>query len=585
MEHSEKSWKAIDWFAIFFIVSLGLFIRFYHLDSRPLHHDESLHGMYSLYYLENPIRNFYKYDPLLHGPLLYHIIPWFFWLFGVTKFAVRLPAVLIGSMLMIVPLLLRNWLSKSTCLLLLAFISLSPTLVYWSRFIRHDSFILIGIMTMFLGFLTRPPFLKALLIGLGLGLQFSAKENTFIHLTFLIVFMLYEAVIDQLFNLQQRTLFQRLLSFTIEHPVSTLMGVLTLVATFLHYYTAGFVYWEGALDGLYRKSLVYWFEQHHSERITGPFSFSFLINLFFEAWWVPALFLHLFTFYKRQTWIIRVAFFLSIVFGALTHFSMNDPGVKQFVSTYLKLKIPLDYYFFFPLVFHAVVAPTTYLLEKRQAKATLAFFFLASLFTYSYVGEKVPWLAIYPLITGLFFYAFEYDRTFYWPIIPVIILMIGHMGYTTYWTNIKFSGSPKNILTQVHTTSDLEETLIEIRSQMESQPRGKRPYLLVKDEGTWPTTWYLHGRSEYHHLLGQQPLKTYTYILGKPNDSELRAKLANDYNREIIPYRSWWLPDYKKISLSTVWNYFLKKDPWNDIGTQTLGLWVKKREVTPSIGQ
>jgi uncharacterized protein (TIGR03663 family) len=483
------------------------------------------------------------------------------------------------------PAFLRNWLSKSTCLILLLFISLSPTLVYWSRFIRHDDFILFGLMTMFLGFLFRPPLLKTLFIGLGLGLQFSAKENSFIHLTFLIAFMFYEAIIDHLFNLQQRTLLQRFISFVLQNPFSTLFGLATFVLTFLHYYTAGFVYWEGALDGLYRKSLIYWFDQHHSERITGPFSFSFLVNFFFEAWWLPALFLHLFTFYRQQTWIIRVAALLSLVFGALTHFSMNDSGVNQFVSTYLKLKIPLDYYFFFPLVFHAVVVSTSYLLEKRQLKATLAFFFFASLFTYSYVGEKVPWLAIYPLLTGLIFYAFEYDRTFHWPIIPVIIMMLVHMVYTTYWTNLKNQGSPQNILTQVHTSSELEETLIEIRSQMESQPKGSRPFLLVKDEGTWPTTWYLHGRKEYHHLLGLRPLDSYTYILGKPNDRELREKLEKGHNREIIPYRSWWLPDYKRMSLSGLLNYFLKKEPWNDIGTQNLGLWIKKPEKSQVIEQ
>lgn len=585
MEQTTKRWNAIELFFIFCFIAIGLYLRFFHLSDRPLHHDESLHGMYSLYYFENPLTQYYKYDPLLHGPFLYHIIPWFFWLIGVTKFALRLPATIIGSLLMLLPILLRSWFSKGTILILLALISLSPTLTYWSRFIRHDSFILLGLMLMFLGFYLRWPIIKAILIGLGLGIQFSTKENSFIHLIFLLVFIFYEQAVNAFFNLQQKTLFVRFVGFILEHPISFLLGAGTFVGIFIHYYTAGFVYWDGALDGLYRKSLVYWFEQHHQERISGPFSFSFLINLFFEAWWLPALLIHLITFYKGQTWIIRVGFFFSFIFGALTHFTSDDWGTREFISQYLKLKIPLDYYLFFPLLFHGVVAPTSYLLEKRQGRATSAFFFFASLFTYSYLGEKVPWLAIYPLITGLIFFSFEFDRTFHWPIAPVILLILLHMGYTNYWSNHKHSGAKENLLSQVHTTSEFEETLVEIRSQMESNSQGQGPYLLVKTSGTWPTTWYLHGRREYHHLMGQRELTDYSYILGEPHDRELRLKLKDSFTREIIGFRGWWLPDYQEMSLKGIWNYFYKKIPWNETGQQELGLWIKKPVTnTESLG-
>lgn len=584
MEQPTKRWNPIELFFILILIGVGFYLRFYNLSERPLHHDESLHGMYSLYYFENPISQYYKYDPLLHGPFLYHIIPWFFWALGVTKFALRLPAVMIGSFLMLVPLFLKNWLSKGTIIILVALISLSPTLTYWSRFIRHDSFILLGLLFMFLAFYMRWPILKALLIGLGAGIQFSTKENSFIHTFFLLVFIFYEQIIDHFFNFQQKTLLSRLINFIIENPFATFLGLSTFVGIYLHYYTAGFVYWDGALDGLYRKSLVYWFEQHQKERISGPFSFAFLINVFFEAWWLPALLIHLLAFYKRQTWIIRVGFIFSLVFGALTHFTSDDPGTRQFISQYLKLKIPLDYYLFFPILFHGVVAPTTYLLEKRQAKAISAFLFFASLFTYSYLGEKVPWLAIYPLVTGLAFFAFEFDRTFHWPIAPVIIIVIVHMAYTTYWSNHKFPGAKVNLLSQVHTTQEFEETLVEIRSQMESNSQGKGPYFLIKNAGAWPTTWYLHGRREYHHLMGHRKLEEYDYILGEPSDHELRVKLKGHFNREIIGFRGWWLPDYKKMSLKGLWDYFYYKRPWNETGEQELGLWIKKpKDTTESL--
>lgn len=255
---------------------------------------------------------------------------------------------------------------------------------------------------------------------------------------------------------------------------------------------------------------------------------------------------------------------------------VTDNHFKDFVSTYLKCKIPLDYYLFFPLIFHAVVAPTTYLLENRQERAFTAFLFFASLFTYSYLGEKVPWLALYPLITGLIFMSFEFDRTFHWPIAVVFIALLIHMGWTTYWTNYSHRNSPENLLTQVHTTEEFEAAMLEISSQMQSKPQGKGPYLLVKDQGTWPSTWFFHGRKEYHYLPGIKPLKDYDYILGKTNDDELNGILKGSYNKEIIPFRAWWVPQYQEMSVLKLWRYFLKKEPWNGSGRGRLALWIKK---------
>ena len=578
MEQS-KRWEPAEILLIVLLIIVGFAIRYYGLDHRALHHDESLHGMYSLYYLENPSRSFYKYDPLLHGPLLYHIVPWFFYFLGITKFALRLPAVILGSCLMLLPLLLKRYLSKVTCLSLLALIAVSPTLTYWSRFIRHDGFVLFGILLSIAGVLARVPLIKVILVALGFALQFCAKENSYIHLLFIFVYLFYESVINYAFDLNEDTLLKRLISFILQHPLLSLLGVGIFTGVYIHYYTAGFIYWDGAIDGAYRKSLVYWFQQHHQERITGPFSYPFLVNSLFEAWWLPALLVHLYVFYKRQTWIIILGFFFALLFGALTHFLIGDGPFKEFISTYLKCKIPLDYYLFFPLIFHAVVAPTTYLLEKKGAKALTAFLFFASLFTYSYLGEKVPWLAVYPLMTGLIFMCFEYDRTFHWPIFPIFILLLCHLVYTNYWANFLHSDSPKNLLTQVHTTKEFEGALKEVGSQMESHPQGKGPYFLVKGKGTWPTTWYLHGRREYHFRMGQKPLLEYTYILGEPHDQELNQKLAEYYTKEIIPLRAWWLPDYKNLSLKGLGTYLWKKEPWNMVGSENLALWVKKNSL------
>ncbi|MCF8058578.1 MAG: TIGR03663 family protein [Bacteriovoracaceae bacterium] len=575
MDHS-KRWTSADVLFIFIILSIGFFLRYYQVDIRPIHHDESLHGMYSLYYLENPLINFYKYDPLLHGPMLYHTVPWFFWLFEVSKFSLRLPAVMIGTLLLVLPLFLKRFLSKGMIYFLMILLSLSPTLTYWSRFIRHDSFVLLGIFIMICGYLIPVKPLKAILLGLGLAFQFCAKENSFIHLTFILVYIFYEFIFCKFFQPTFKTIASSISQYMKDHPLASLLGVGVFITTFLHYYTAGFIYWDGALDGLYRKSIVYWFEQHHQERIPGPFSFPFLINSFFESWWLPALTLHLYVFYKRQTWVVGSIFIFSIIVSGLTHFFYDEPLIRTIASNLLKCKIPLDLYLFFPLIAHAIISTSLYIFENKRAKAFTAFLFFSSFFTYCFLGEKVPWLAIYPLLTGIIFYSFEFDRTFHWPIIPVVLLIFIHAGYTNYWANFKSPGAPENLLTQVHTTDAFENSMIEIRSQMESFEQGKGPLFLVYKGETWPTTWYLHGRREYHFHKNKLSLEDYDYILGQPNDSELNRLPLESYHKELIPLRSWWLPNYEKMTIENLWNYFLKKTPWNSSGSQQNALWIKK---------
>lgn len=574
MEDTSK-WERRDSLLYFFILILGIALRFYLVDDRPVHHDESLHGMYSLYYLENSKVSFYKYDPLLHGPLLYHIVPWFFHFLGITKFALRLPAVLLGSSLLFLPLVFKKYLSKSTVLFIGLVMAISPTLTYWSRFIRHDGFVLFGILLCLFSIFKVRGTLKGLLFGLGLALQFCAKENSFIHLSFILVFLGFEFLLFRFFDQAKKTEVESFLDYAKEYPLGLIGGFIVFGLVFSHYYSAGFIYPEGILDGLYRKSLFYWMEQHQQERITGPFSYSFLINSFFESWWIAALLLHLCLFYKRHTTIIKIGFLSSFAFAGITHFMMDEPFIKEITSTYLKLKIPLDYYLFYPLIYHAVTLTATYLLEGKKGKALTGFLFFSSLFTYSFVGEKVPWLAIYPCLSGLLFFGFEFDRTFHKPIIPVLLILLAHTAYTNHWTNFKAHDNPQNILTQVHTTREFENTFNDLRSQMESHSNGKGPFLLVRKGITWPTTWYLHGRKEYHYQENLKPLSEYQFVLTEPLDGVANQTLRGPFHREIIPLRSWWVPDYKKMNLKNLWGYFLRKENWNSTGSQNVALWIK----------
>ncbi len=131
------------------LLVLAVISRFWDLGSRALHHDESLHAYYSWLYAEG---EGYIHNPLMHGPFLFHIDALFFLLFGSSDAVSRAPAALAGVILVGLPYLLRDskFLGRWGALATSTFILVSPSILYYSRFIRHDIFTILGVLLLFI---------------------------------------------------------------------------------------------------------------------------------------------------------------------------------------------------------------------------------------------------------------------------------------------------------------------------------------------------------------------------------------------------------------------------------------------------
>jgi len=123
------NWEKIAWTAL---LLLALILRVYQLGARVMSHDESLHTTYS-YNLYAGIG--FKHDPLMHGPLLFHVTAVSYFLFGPSDFSARLPVALLGVGIVWLLWLARDWLGKRGAFLAATLIALSPTMVYHSRYI------------------------------------------------------------------------------------------------------------------------------------------------------------------------------------------------------------------------------------------------------------------------------------------------------------------------------------------------------------------------------------------------------------------------------------------------------------------
>ena len=191
----------VNWESAAYIVILllAIFTRFHMLDSRVMSHDESLHTRFS-YNLYN--EGNFQHTPLMHGPVLFHATALSFYLFGDSDFTGRIYTALLGVLMVMFPLLWRKWLGRWGALLASAMLLISPLLLYYNRYIRHDTpSIFFGMIMAYciLMYLDGGPRLRRRAIWLYLFaaamiLNLGSKETAFIYIaifaSFLLIFFL-----------------------------------------------------------------------------------------------------------------------------------------------------------------------------------------------------------------------------------------------------------------------------------------------------------------------------------------------------------------------------------------------------------
>ncbi|MBZ0301856.1 MAG: TIGR03663 family protein, partial [Anaerolineae bacterium] len=178
------NWELIIYLVIFL---LAVFTRFYVLGDRVMSHDESLHTRYSynLYADGN-----FQHTPLMHGPILFHITAFFYFLFGDNDFTARLYPAILGIAVVMMPFLFRRWLGRIGALLASLMLLISPIMLYYNRYIRHDTpsiFFALLMLYSIMMYISGPPerrhktYWLFLLAGAMIG-NLGSKETSFIYI-------------------------------------------------------------------------------------------------------------------------------------------------------------------------------------------------------------------------------------------------------------------------------------------------------------------------------------------------------------------------------------------------------------------
>ncbi len=127
------NWRTVLWLVILIV---AIFTRFYILGDRVMSHDESLHTRYS-YNLYN--EGIYQHTPLMHGPILFHMTAFMYFLFGDNDFTARLYTAALGVLMVMLPLLFQRWLGRTGALITALLLLISPIVLYYNRYIREDT--------------------------------------------------------------------------------------------------------------------------------------------------------------------------------------------------------------------------------------------------------------------------------------------------------------------------------------------------------------------------------------------------------------------------------------------------------------
>jgi len=163
------------------LLLLTAFSRFWDLGSRALMHDESIHTYYPWLLYQG---DGYTHDPLSHGPFLFHANALVYFLFGDSNATSRFLPALAGILLVAAPWFLRSsrHLGRYGALAAGTFLLLSPALLYYTRFIRHDPYTLVGTIFLVIAifrFIEYPQRRWLVLGGAMLGFLYTNHEIVF----------------------------------------------------------------------------------------------------------------------------------------------------------------------------------------------------------------------------------------------------------------------------------------------------------------------------------------------------------------------------------------------------------------------
>ncbi len=386
------------------IFLISLVTRFLLLDSRAIHHDESLHAYYSWAYANG---NGFTHNPLMHGPLLFHLNALLFFIFGDSDYILRIVPAIFGCILTFAPILFIKLIGKRAAIFSSLIILFSPLILYYSRFARND--IIIATITLLLVYSLfsyiysskKNNYLYIFSIFLSLG--FCIKETHYLTVFFIGIFSLAFSRLNFLINSKNKIINERfsdifILVFALTIPLaSPIIGII------------GNLFNLNMIPGASESTRIGYPSDNLSLLISYVSIFiTFLISFSVGIYWFKKQWIVLFSAF----WVIFIVFFSSLgsnpdgiftgIWQSLSYWLAQQDVARGSQPWYYFFLVIINYEFL--LIFISITSILFLRKKIRIFEIFLIVWFLYNMLFYGIASEKMPWLAV-NIILPLFIYS------------------------------------------------------------------------------------------------------------------------------------------------------------------------------------
>ena len=560
----------------FFIASL---LRLIYLGSRSVHHDESLHGYYSW---ALSIGNGYEHNPLMHGPLWFHLNAFIFFIFGDSNYMLRLLPAIIGSLVVISPFLFINHIGKKAAYSTSFLILISPIFLYFSRFARNDIMLaltmILSIYFIFNYVSESKNKLNLLAISSILSIGFCIKETQYIFVLLIVVYSF-------LFSKWNPLLFIDKFNFKYSKKWS---DIFILVFTLTLPLAGPIIGIFDRYTGLSMTSPSGSMKVGMPEGISVYLAIALTIILFLISFIIGYR-------WKKFEWLKSAGLFWFIYLFFYTTIGSNFSGLSSGIWQSLGYWVSQQdvargsqpwYYFIivlasyeFLVLFLLIISLIGYKKLTSELSKFLVFWFIFNLIAYGIASEKMPWLAINMLIPIIFLSGISLQRLIFSKIKnknihAILIVLILISGILTLKISIDSSFNkpeyPDEIIVYTQTSANVHNLVNNIK--LYSLEKGSVSIAIDSSEGfTWPWAWYLRNFDmtliDVENGMGIENniFETFDFIvLNTKFENKVLSKIDSDsFNIERLPFRQWYPENYRFNNLENLGKYLSDTENFN----------------------
>lgn len=517
------------------ILALTIFLRFYQLDFKLFHHDEAIHSWFSYRLLHEGI---WTYDPSYHGPFLYYITAGMFWLFGDGDVAARIVPALLGTLIvaLIYPLYRMGYLDKRQTLVGALFLAVSPDLVYFSRFLRHDIFMLFFIMLLLVTLLA---YIETGSRWYGLGIAIAVAGGTTCKEEFpviLLIFATYFMYAAWKGRIHLPTRWKK--DLAIFTPIA--IGIIAL------FYSSLGLHPEILLSGGIQ-AIQHWTEMHEECRLCGPWFFYILLFIIYE-----------------------LPIFILAVVGTIQFLAAHS-DLRQRIDGLIR-KIRREEITTGSLVDRITAGTGTPGMENAKREEFFGFciwWMVLTMAFYAVVNEKVPWLIIPQLLPAVFVAVYRLTSL-------KAVLAVASVTFLVLctWHTSFVPADVNEPIVQVQNSEDLRGLFAQI---------DNASHVAVASENYWPLPWYYRGvmgnkLAYYGKKVDEDTIYSNDYDLVIAYDQSSYSSL-NGYEKRTIKL-NYWFSYYDNQDRLLEW--YFKRD--GKMGSMNLDIFTRVRPNASSSG-